>query len=111
MAKIIYNIEGQLLYSVLFSLKTLNNSMDCSGSRVNISVLASLSVTAWSIFSSVLPSLDAGKININVCFQCGFRYDISKPQHRRIPVRIFWVKIAPAEPLKRITGRMFRIRK
>jgi hypothetical protein len=57
--------------------------------------------------------LDSGKNQRKNVFKLGgFRYDISKLQGgSSVPVNVFRVKTAASEPLKRVTGRMFRISK
>ncbi len=50
------------------------------------------------------PSLDAGKIRVNVHGTCSRQL----LGHRRVPVGVFRVKIAVSDSLKRVTGRIFR---
>ncbi len=57
--------------------------------------------------SSVHPSLDAGKIRVNILGTCP-RHLLD---HSRVPVSVFSVKITVSEPLKRAIGRIFRISK
>jgi hypothetical protein len=70
-----------------------------------ISVLDSL--CQWSIFSKVPlhPSLDAGKIRINLHVLDSPWDDF--PDHRRISVNVCMVKIAASGLLKRVPGRIF----
>jgi hypothetical protein len=61
------------------------------------------------MFSSACLSLAAGKMRKNKLVRGGFRYDFTESQ--RLPVSIFSVKIAALEPLRRVTGRIFKISK
>jgi hypothetical protein len=61
----------------------------------------------WSIFSSVLPSLEAGKIRVKLHVLCGFWYNFSGPQSGRVPVSFFMVNL----PFRasEVKGRFFWI--
>ncbi len=76
--------EKEKIYFFLFaSLTTLSNSKHCSRSCIVIHVQYRL----WSIFSSVYPSLDAGKIRVIM---------------RRLPL---WYFILEADSCKRFHGQ------
>ncbi len=89
---------------LLAFMKTFTNSMNWFGSRINF--CNGFPLCHWSIFSSVHPLLDEGKIcGNNWHVLVGFRYDFS------VPARLFMVKIAASEYLKRVTIRIIRISK
>jgi hypothetical protein len=93
---------------LLASMKTLTNSQDCSGSRIIISIPASLSVIG-KFFLRVHPLLDAGKICVNVHTVSKAASGMIFQNYKQVPVSVFRFKISSSEPLKRVPGRIFRI--
>ncbi len=86
-------------------MKLLTNSKDWFGSRIIFSVPASLSV--FGRFSSVSTPLWMLKIRVNFHVLGGLQYSMVFKDHRRVPISVVMLKIAPSEHLKRVTGRIF----
>jgi hypothetical protein len=89
---------------LLASMKTLINFKDWSGSRVIISLPASLSVIGQFSPVSSRDWIQEKSADLHVLGGLGY---MDFQNHRRFPVSIFMVKIAASEPLKSVTVKDF----